>query len=75
MYRSGLKDVFPSRFSPTEQCLREYTLRFNRRTCEGRGFLFYRLVQNAVATTPVFHKELVRDNDTAWGAYVADQRS
>jgi hypothetical protein len=41
MYRWSLKDVSP--------------FRFDRRISKGRGLLFYRPVQNAVATTRVFH--------------------
>lgn len=33
--------------------LDEYTFRFNRRTSRHRGLLFYRLLQNAMATAPV----------------------
>ncbi len=33
--------------------LDEFTFRFNRRTSKSRGKLFYRLVQQAVATGPV----------------------
>ena len=40
--------------------LDEYTFRFNRRTSEARGMLFYRLLQQAVATGPFSYNELVR---------------
>ena len=40
--------------------LDEYTFRFNRRTSMARGLLFYRLLQQAVDTGPLFYKEIVR---------------
>jgi transposase-like protein len=39
--------------------LDEFTFRFNRRTSRSRGQLFYRLVQQAVATEPVPYRTLV----------------
>jgi transposase-like protein len=39
--------------------LDEFTFRFNRRTSRSRGLLFYRLVQQAVATDPVPYRSLV----------------
>ncbi len=39
--------------------LDEYTFRFNRRTARARGLLFYRLMQQAVESTPPSYKELV----------------
>lgn len=39
--------------------LDEYTFRFNRRTSNSRGMLFYRLMQQAVALPPVMGKDLV----------------
>lgn len=39
--------------------LDEFTFRFNRRTSKSRGLLFYRLVQQAVAT-PAWTKESIR---------------
>ena len=39
--------------------LDEYTFRFNRRTSRSRGMLFYRLVEQAVATAPVPYKVLI----------------
>jgi len=36
--------------------LDEYTFRFNRRTSQYRGKLFYRLLQNAVAVAPVTYR-------------------
>lgn len=38
--------------------LDEFTFRFNRRTSNKRGKLFYRLVQQAVQVDPVFWKEV-----------------
>ena len=43
--------------------LDEYTFRFNRRTSRHRGKLFYRLVQQAVATEPVSHMSMVKRHD------------
>lgn len=42
--------------------LDEYTFRFNRRTSHSRGLLFYRLLEQAVATEPVTYKEIVKHN-------------
>jgi transposase-like protein len=39
--------------------LDEYTFRFNRRTSRSRGLLFYRLLEQAVASPPVLGKDLV----------------
>jgi hypothetical protein len=39
--------------------LDEYALRFNRRTSTARGMLFYRLLQQAVATDPHPLTELI----------------
>lgn len=39
--------------------LDEFTFRFNRRKCKSRGKLFYRLVQQAVATDPSTYGEMV----------------
>lgn len=41
--------------------LDEFTFRFNRRTSNHRGKLFFRLLQNAVAVDPVTFRQLVRD--------------
>lgn len=38
--------------------LDEFTFRFNRRTARSRGLLFYRLLQQAVATDPHPYREL-----------------
>ena len=38
--------------------LDEYTFRFNRRTSRSRGLLFYRLLEQAVATAPVTYNEV-----------------
>ena len=42
--------------------LDEYTFRFNRRTSRSRGMLFYRLMQQAVATASVPYRQLVDAN-------------
>ena len=39
--------------------LDEYTFRFNRRTSNVRGLLFYRLLQQAVQTSPTPYRQLV----------------
>ncbi len=39
--------------------LDEFTFRFNRRSSRSRGKLFYRLVEQAVATDPVPKKALI----------------
>ena len=39
--------------------LDEYTFRFNRRTSTSRGMLFYRLMQQAVATASVPYRQIV----------------
>ena len=43
--------------------LDEYTFRFNRRTAKSRGLLFYRLLEQAVATDPHPLHELLRPKD------------
>jgi len=40
--------------------LDEYTFRFNRRTSEHRGKLFYRLLQNAIAIEPVTYRQMAK---------------
>lgn len=42
-----------------EYYLDEYTFRFNRRTSRSRGMLFYRLMQQAVATPPLPYRKIV----------------
>jgi len=39
--------------------LEEFIFRFNRRTSRSRGLLFYRLIEQAVATSPVPYQEMV----------------
>ena len=39
--------------------LDEYVFRFNRRTSRSRGLLFYRLLEQAVATKPVTYQKVV----------------
>ena len=45
-----------------EYYLDEYTFRFNRRTSRSRGMLFYRLMQQAVATPSTPYRQLVDGN-------------
>ena len=40
--------------------LDEYTFRFNRRTSRHRGMLFYRLLQQAMATEPITYQRIVK---------------
>ena len=40
--------------------LDEFVFRFNHRTSNSRGMLFYRLLQQAVATAPVTYQDVVR---------------
>jgi transposase-like protein len=40
--------------------LDEFVFRFNRRTSTSRGMLFYRLLQQAVATPPVTYEDVVK---------------
>src|SRR5260370_25281943 len=40
--------------------LDEFTFRFNRRKSASRGKLFFRLMQQAVATSPRTHESMVR---------------
>ena len=42
-----------------EYYLDEYTFRYNRRTSNSRGLLFYRLIEQAVVHNPVTFKEIV----------------
>ena len=42
--------------------LDEFTFRFNRRTSRSRGLLFYRLLEQALATSPVTYQEIVRND-------------
>lgn len=46
--------------------LDEYTFRFNRRTAHKRGLLFYRLLQQTVATDPHPLHDLLRPGDPGW---------
>jgi transposase-like protein len=41
--------------------LNEFAFRFNRRTSRRRGMLFYRLLEQAVATDPITYRQLVID--------------
>jgi transposase-like protein len=43
--------------------LDEFTFRFNRRTSRSRGLLFFRLMQQAVATAPTRYRDLVDGSD------------
>jgi transposase-like protein len=39
--------------------LNEFTFRFNRRASRRRGLLFYRLLEQAVATGPLYYREMI----------------
>jgi len=43
--------------------LNEFTFRFNRRSSRRRGLLFYRLLEQAVAATPITYKQTIRGVD------------
>lgn len=45
--------------------LDEFVFRFNRRTSRSRGLLFYRLLQQAVMTTPVTYGKIVSASETS----------
>lgn len=42
--------------------LDEYVFRFNRRTAAKRGLLFYRLLENAMQTSPTTYKDLINQD-------------
>ena len=42
--------------------LDEYTFRFNRRTSRSRGLLFYRLLEQSVATEPLTYRDIIKHN-------------
>ena len=41
-----------------EHYLDEFAFRFNRRTSRSRGLLFYRLLEQAVATKPITYQHI-----------------
>ena len=43
-----------------EYYLDEFTFRFNRRTANHRGLLFFRLLQNAMVTEPTTYRQMVK---------------
>jgi ISXO2-like transposase domain len=45
--------------------LDEFVFRFNRRTSASRGMLFYRLLEQAVVTTPVTYQHVVSTSKMA----------
>ncbi len=45
--------------------LDEYTFRFNRRKSKSRGKLFYRLMQQAIATPPATYDSMIRKASAA----------
>ena len=42
-----------------EYYLDEYTFRYNRRTSNSRGLLFYRLIEQAIVHNPITFKEII----------------
>ena len=42
--------------------LDEYVFRFNRRTAAKKGLLFYRLLENAMQTSPTTSKDLINQD-------------
>jgi hypothetical protein len=50
--------------------LDEFVFRFNRRSSRSRGLLFYRLLQQAVATGPVTYEDVIR-RSKGGGAYIS----
>ena len=48
--------------------LDEFVFRFNRRTSKSRGMLFYRLMQQGVATEPVTYRDVVGQLRSAGGS-------
>ena len=52
--------VQPSQLQPY---LDEYVFRFNRRTSRSRGLLFYRLLEQAIATEPTTYRDIVGKKD------------
>jgi ISXO2-like transposase domain/Transposase zinc-ribbon domain len=46
-----------------EYYLDEFVFRFNRRTSNSRGLLFYRLLEQAVLTSPVTYDDIVKTGD------------
>lgn len=55
--------IYQGRVAPLhlDYYLDEFTFRFNRRTSGSRGKLFYRLIQQAIATPPVLVKDITED--------------
>jgi len=67
LLKRWLLGTYQGRIEPShlDYYLDEFTFRFNRRTSNSRGMLFYRLIQQAVAITPV------RIRDIKGGSVVA----
>jgi transposase-like protein len=45
--------------------LEEFVFRFNRRSSRSRGLLFYRLLEQAVATAPLTYEDIISSSKTA----------
>jgi len=46
--------------SQLDYYLDEFTFRFNRRSSNSRGLLFYRLIQQSILTEPVTYRQIVQ---------------
>lgn len=49
-----------ARLKHLDEYLDEFTFRFNRRAARSRGLLFYRLLEQAVATNPVTYQDIIK---------------
>lgn len=60
LLKRWLLGTYQGRIEPSylDYYLDEFTFRFNRRTSDSRGKLFYRLVQQATVVTPTFAKDI-----------------
>jgi transposase-like protein len=63
LLKTWLKGTHQGAISPEhlDYYLDEFTFRFNRRTSQYRGKLFYRLLQNAVRVEPVTYRQLIKN--------------
>lgn len=61
LFKRVILGTFQGRFDPQylQRYLDEYVFRFNRRTCRSVGKKFWRLVQQATHSKPVFRKNLI----------------
>jgi transposase-like protein len=61
LFKRVILGTFQGRFDPQylQRYLDEYVFRFNRRTCQSVGKKFWRLIQQATHTEPVFRRNLM----------------